>query len=183
VRADLQSLATRLFLTASVHHRELLLFTEDERDFLADAPLLAVLPGIAHELEVEQIHLDSAAARLQQAIQIDGHVTISDLRRVRRAVSALLSVIDVTARIVDTIAAAFRVAVIEASGVDLSTLNLSEVDMLDGVRWTRAAAHIGDTIWPPGFIVRVLEISEQIAPGVYQVRLGTQEIPIELARA
>ena len=42
------------------------------------------------------------------------------------------------AGIIGTIAGALSMTVIDASGVDLSALNLSGVDVLDGVRWTRA---------------------------------------------
>jgi hypothetical protein len=182
VHTDLQSLANRVFFTACPEPSDLVLFTEDQREYLAGDPVRTLLPGIAHDLEVEEIHLESAVTTLLQTTEIYGRVNFSDLRRTCRAMKHLIDVIDVITRIIDTIAGALRLTLIDASGVDLSTLDLSDVDVLDGVRWTRVAAHVSDTTWPPGLTIRVLENSEEIAPGVYQVRLGTQEIPIELAR-
>lgn len=183
VRTELQSLADQVFFAARPGESDLALFTEEQREYLAGDLVRAVLPGIAHDLEVEEIHLESAVTRLAEATEIYGRqVNFSDLRRARSAVKNLADVIDAIAEIIGTIAAALNMTVIDASGVDLSALGLSDVDILDGVRWTRGAAHVRDTTWPPGLTIRVLENSEEITPGTYQVRLGTQEVPAELAR-
>jgi hypothetical protein len=183
VLAGLQSLADQVFFDARPDESDFKVFTEEQREYLADDLVRAILPGTAHDLEVEEIHLESALARLIDATEIYGRrVNFSDLRRTRGAVKDLGDVIDAITGIIDTLAGALGMTVIDASGVDLSALGLSDVDILDGVRWTRGAAHVGDTIWSPGLTIQVLENSAEIAPGTYQVRLGTQEAPIELAR-
>lgn len=182
IRSDLESLASRVFFTACPDRSDLLLFTDDEREFLAEEPLRGILPSIAHDLEVMEIQLESAVTRLRHTTETDGWVSFSHLRRARHAVVQLTKAVEVTAEIIGTIAGALDLIIVDASGADLSSLRLPDVDVLDGVRWTRAAAHVHDTIWPTGLTIRVLESSEEIAPGVYQVRLGTQEVPVELAR-
>ena len=183
VPPNLQALADQVFFAALPDRTDLALFTDGQREYLAGDLVRAVLPGIAHDLEVEEIHLESALCRLEEATEIYGQrVNLSDLSRVRSAVKNLVGVMDKITGIIGTIAGALNMTVIDASGVDLSALALSGVDVLDGVRWTRGAAHVGDTTWPAGLTIQVLENSVEIGPGTYQVRLGTQEVPIELAR-
>jgi hypothetical protein len=55
---------------------------------------------------------------------------------------------------------------IDASGADLSGMKIRYIAVLDGIIWTRG------TIWPPDIADQVEEHSEEIVPGVYQVRLG-----------
>jgi hypothetical protein len=45
-------------------------------------------------------------------------------------------------------------------------MEIRHLRTLDGVTWTR------ETTWPPGITRQVEEHSEEIRPGVYQVRLG-----------
>ncbi len=150
VLPGLQSLANQAFLAARPDGSELALFTERQREYLAGDLVRAILPGTAHDLEVEQIHLESAVDNLLDATEIYGRqVNYSDLRRVRDAVKDLIDVIDAVAGIIGTSAGTLGMTVIDASGVDLSALALSGVDVLDGVRWTRGAAHVEDTTWPP----------------------------------
>jgi len=61
------------------------------------------------------------------------------------------------------LAAALKV---DASGADLSDLKISSLEPLDGTIWTR------ETTWPPGIAAQVETHSDEIRPGVYQVRLG-----------
>jgi hypothetical protein len=186
IPAELQSLADRVFFTACPDEADLELFTEEERDYLAGEPVRTLLPGVAHALEIEKFHLESAASDLRDATEVYGKIAINPwhLRRARVAVKNLVDVIGTTAGIIDALAAAIGLTIIDASGIDLSALRLTDVGILDGVRWTRTAAYISDTIWPDGLTtVRVLENSAEIAPGVYQVRLGTQEVPNEHVRA
>ena len=87
VLPGLQSLANQAFLAARPDGSELALFTERQREYLAGDLVRAVLPGTAHDLEVEQIHLESAVENLLDATEIYGRqVNYSDLRRVRGAV-------------------------------------------------------------------------------------------------
>jgi len=55
---------------------------------------------------------------------------------------------------------------VDVSGADLSGMKITYFDALDGVTWTRA------TTWPPEIADQVEDHSEEIMPGVYQVRLG-----------
>jgi hypothetical protein len=60
---------------------------------------------------------------------------------------------------------------IDAAGADLSRANFSDLSLIEGVIWTR------ETIWPPGVAEQVERLSEEIAPGVYRVRGGTERDP------
>ena len=56
---------------------------------------------------------------------------------------------------------------VDASGADLSDLEIGNVDVLDGVIWTH------ETLWPSVAIKGQVEAqSEEVHPGVYQVRVG-----------
>jgi hypothetical protein len=57
---------------------------------------------------------------------------------------------------------------IDVSGVDLHQLDLPDLDVLTGVVWTE------DTTWPPEVADQVRARSDEIQPGVYQVRGGTE---------
>ena len=64
--------------------------------------------------------------------------------------------------------------VIDASGADLSGLDLADVSVLEGVVWTE------ETTWPPGIRGEVQAQSEVIREGVYQVRGGSEREPAGL---
>jgi hypothetical protein len=51
----------------------------------------------------------------------------------------------------------------DASGADLTGVDIGHLDPLDGVTWTR------ETTWPPGVRARILPHSEEVRPGVYQI--------------
>jgi len=53
---------------------------------------------------------------------------------------------------------------VDASGVDLSALDLPDMSVLEGVVWT------DETAWPPGVHEQVIPLSEEIDLGVYKVR-------------
>jgi hypothetical protein len=55
---------------------------------------------------------------------------------------------------------------VDASGADLSDIEIRQLGPLDGVIWTR------ETTWPPGAKAEVEAHSKEIRDGVYQVRLG-----------
>jgi hypothetical protein len=55
---------------------------------------------------------------------------------------------------------------VDASGVDLSALDLPDMSVLEGVVWT------DETAWPPGVHEQVVPLSEEIDRGVYKVRRG-----------
>lgn len=54
----------------------------------------------------------------------------------------------------------------DASGADLSGMEIRHLGTLDGITWTH------ETTWPPGITGQVRQNSAEIRPGVYQVRLG-----------
>lgn len=60
---------------------------------------------------------------------------------------------------------------IDASGADLSTTDVSDLQMLEGVIWTDA------TTWPPGTTEVIRAHSDAIGEGVYQVRRGNEHRP------
>ena len=64
---------------------------------------------------------------------------------------------------------------VDASGADLSTLDLKDMSVLDGVVWS------DKTTWPPG-VRGQLEPprSREIVPGVYQVQSGNERDPSAL---
>jgi hypothetical protein len=55
---------------------------------------------------------------------------------------------------------------LDASDTDLSDMEIRHLDALDGVLWTN------QTTWPPSIANQVRVHSQEIRPGVYQVRLG-----------
>jgi hypothetical protein len=55
---------------------------------------------------------------------------------------------------------------LDASGEDLSGIEIRHLDAVDGITWTR------ETTWPPAIAGHVEENSYEIQPGVYQVHLG-----------
>jgi hypothetical protein len=63
---------------------------------------------------------------------------------------------------------------VDASGADLSALDLADLSVLEGVVWTEG------TTWPPGLRIKVLLRSHEIRPGVYRVHGGSERDPSEL---
>jgi hypothetical protein len=57
---------------------------------------------------------------------------------------------------------------VDASGADLSEVRIEQLDVLNGTIWT------DQTIWPTGIEDQVRTHSEEIRPGVYQVRCGNE---------
>lgn len=55
---------------------------------------------------------------------------------------------------------------LDASGEDLSGIEIRHLDAVDGITWTR------ETTWPSAITADVEENSYEIQPGVYQVHLG-----------
>lgn len=53
---------------------------------------------------------------------------------------------------------------VDVSGADLHQLDLPDLDVLDRVVWTE------DTTWPAAVSGKVRARSEEIRPGVFQVR-------------
>jgi hypothetical protein len=65
---------------------------------------------------------------------------------------------------------------IDASGANLSALDLTDISVLVGVVWT------AETAWPPGIADQVRARSREIRPGVYRVCGGSERDPSELVR-
>jgi len=55
---------------------------------------------------------------------------------------------------------------VDASGADLSALNIKHLDALDGIIWT------DQTTWPSRIADQIGARSEEIRPGVYQIHFG-----------
>ena len=55
---------------------------------------------------------------------------------------------------------------VDASGADLSGLEIRHLDVLDQIIWTR------QTTWPPRIADQIEARSEEIRPGVYQIHFG-----------
>lgn len=64
---------------------------------------------------------------------------------------------------------------IDASAADLRQLKVRDLDVLDGITWTR------ETIWPPSIRSEVRARSGEIEPGVYRVGDGNDRDPADLA--
>jgi len=65
---------------------------------------------------------------------------------------------------------------VDASGADLSALDLTDISVLAGVVWTE------ETAWPPGIAAQVRARSREIRPRVYRVCGGSERDPSELVR-
>jgi hypothetical protein len=65
---------------------------------------------------------------------------------------------------------------VDASGADLSALDLTDISVLVGVVWTE------ETAWPPGIADQVRARSREIRPRVYRVCGGSERDPAELVR-
>lgn len=65
---------------------------------------------------------------------------------------------------------------VDASGADLSALDLTDISVLVGVVWTE------ETAWPPGIADQVRARSREIRPGIYRVCGGSERDPSELVR-
>jgi hypothetical protein len=65
---------------------------------------------------------------------------------------------------------------IDASGANLSALDLTDISVLVGVVWT------AETAWPPGIADQVRARSREIRPRVYRVCGGSERDPSELVR-
>ena len=71
----------------------------------------------------------------------------------------------------DELVGLLRGAEVDASGADLSALDLAEMSVLEGVVWTE------ETTWPIGVREQVQLRSREIWPGVYQVCGGSERDP------
>jgi hypothetical protein len=65
---------------------------------------------------------------------------------------------------------------IDASGLDLSHIQLGRLGAIEGIIWT------AETKWPPKEAALIYESSREIRPGVYQVGRGYERDPSKLAR-
>ena len=63
---------------------------------------------------------------------------------------------------------------VDASGADLSGLEIPYPDVLEGVIWT------AETIWPSDVAGQVLARSDEIRPGIFQVRGGSERDRCEM---
>ena len=70
----------------------------------------------------------------------------------------------------------FHEGEVDASGADLSALDLTDISVLVGVVWTE------ETAWPPGIADQVRARSREIRPGIYRVCGGSERDPSELVR-
>jgi len=61
---------------------------------------------------------------------------------------------------------------VDASGADLSALDIKHLDALDGIIWT------DQTTWPSHIADQIGARSEQIRPGVYQIHFGDALAPV-----
>ena len=69
----------------------------------------------------------------------------------------------------DTLARELSAQEVDASGADLSGMAIEDLDVLEGVIWTR------QTVWPPDIADHVRACSRLIRPGVYQVGQGNDD--------
>ena len=76
----------------------------------------------------------------------------------------------------EELAGRFHAGEVDASGADLSALDLTDISVLVGVVWT------AETAWPPGIADQVRARSREIRPGVYRVCGGSERDPSELVR-
>jgi len=65
---------------------------------------------------------------------------------------------------------------VDVSSADLSQASISDPAVLTGVIWTE------ETIWPPDLCLRVCNLSDELGPGIYQVRAGGPRHSVQLDR-
>lgn len=65
---------------------------------------------------------------------------------------------------------------VDVASADLSRFEIADLTILTGVIWTNS------TIWPPGMVRRVESLSQELTPGVYQIRPDGQRPAIQLGR-
>lgn len=122
--------------------------------------------GLAHELTLHIFSRDHIGARIWAWL-------IANMDRESTSILAreLLRIRDLAhefARDLDH-------ADVDASGADLSHLEIDDLDVLTGLIWTAR------TIWPPGLADQIRLWSQEINPGIYQVRRGT--VPNRMSNA
>ena len=113
--------------------------------------------------EVRVRDLDSAVA--------SAVTSASDLRPARAIAQDLDRSLDSIKALANTIPRKLDAIEVNASGANLSHLDLSNFDVLCGVIWTE------DTTWPPGIENLVKNRSQPIGPGIFQVHGGSEHNP------
>jgi hypothetical protein len=95
--------------------------------------------------------------------------------RARDRVADLVRCMEVVLGCAKELVGRFHAGEVDASGADLSALDLTDISVLEGVVWTE------ETAWPPGVWDQVKPPrSRVIRPGVYQVCSGNERDPFEL---
>ncbi len=131
--------------------------------------------GLVHDLARDP-DLDTA-----QALNADLH---GDLELILYRVQALARVLDRDRDLASEVLRAFdsdldrayakacdldhnlQMQPVDASGADLSDLEIEDVEVLNGIIWTH------ETTWPSNIAGPVHARSEEVQPGVYQIRIG-----------
>jgi hypothetical protein len=112
------------------------------------------------------------ALALARALDLDRTLNSAlnlDITRASTFVSGLVRWLDRAVSLARDAALGLRAEQVDASGADLSDVEVGDIEALDGVVWTR------QTIWPPGIARQVEAHSEEIGDGVYRVRLGRRD--------
>lgn len=92
-----------------------------------------------------------------------------DHARARVYARELVTLLDRALSLAGKAALTLRAEEVDASGADLSDVEVGDIETLDGVVWTR------ETIWPAGIVGQVEAHSVEIGDGVYRVRLGQRD--------
>jgi hypothetical protein len=112
-----------------------------------------------------QVDLDHDIGLARDLTTVLARSVSFDSGRARRLVAALVaSVTEIRHRTSD-LAFALGSIPVDASGADLSGIEIASLAPLHGVTWTR------QTIWPPALANRIQPYSQEAQPGVYLIRI------------
>ena len=140
-----------------------------DRD-LARLRVVARACGLARDLDLD---LDRATLDLDRAWATLDHAR-APLDRARKLARDLIFEIQNALRYARDLARRFEAVEVDASGADLSALDITNIWVLEGVVWTE------ETTWPPGVREQVQSRSREIRPGVYKVQGGSERDPSQL---
>lgn len=123
-----------------------------------------LLPGLGPDCGL-QIDLDHDISLARDLTTVLARSASFDSGRARRLVAALVASMTEARHRTSDLAFALGSIPVDASGADLSGIEIAGLAPLNGVTWTR------QTTWPPVLADRIRPYSEEARPGVYMIRV------------
>ncbi|MFI6292390.1 hypothetical protein ACIBEJ_12445 [Nonomuraea sp. NPDC050790] len=170
-RTRLREIAHEL-ARAELHSRSACVIVGDERAEVIDRAVLSAL-AVATDRELCRLPELTRLLTVALARALAGLVRFlspEDVPRDERVADNLSSLVEALAQAVGDagelaaeLSRAHDLDGVDASGADLSELEVPSPDLLDGVIWDHS------TVWPPEILAWVRVSSEQVRAGVYRV--------------